>query len=772
MATAVSAAAAPPSTSSAASPTIAIVKEQAPKVTEEQPVIETKVLASHENEDPSDTDPLSSDLRRILSEVARTGRCPWLTWNGEEVPDSAKLFSETNRPHVSSSSKPTTASLAVSGKRPVVAKRRTPSAYRAGSPMNSASKNRRKNGLHVTARRRFSSENGTNKSVAAGTAGRKRPLFLLRTPSSSTTSVASIGSGRTSGSEPEGWDSEGTSATTNSELSMGERKDQRLRLATLQSISTTTSTPQTSKTSTLGYKTLREAFRVSLGLVLDHSYRFYGGYKLSPAEIRINEAAFAALNAGVKHQSENGATSGQGAAVKVQAPSAEKTFFQRRKRLLARLGDEGALLSSSTTPGDVHSPDKQKVNGGKTAAADTEIDGPPFTIQRIAEVLIAPERYYKQTHKLCNCLEKLLLVTSPASAFGGAMGGGSLLSSSEGQELSALADERGYHSAEPRKRVRRQMSSSSDETPFEHAKKDASSPGRTARKQPSPENSGEAVKDAPGVSNGHSALEAAAKASLRHKFENIGHDPHGAVDRDARGPNRGMTSSPPPPSLGLPGPATMPGHGFVRHLSDHPPGVGESSPEALGHHSHLARPPSPILFSAGSDPSSPNSLTAPIHPSHNMHLLQMHHAAAMAGVPLGSAPLNFVIDPATGSGRPATQVAELEVEPGRSSASNSDIDSESDDFSLDDSASDRSDGSDFDSVAPTHYEPFTAARVMALNRMQQQQRLQSRAGTFQTHSGDGFRRSLAEHSDSGDSIDSTLAEDSGGSDSSSSDIAD
>ena len=89
-------------------------------------------------------------------------------------------------------------------------------------------------------------------------------------------------------------------------------------------------------------------------------------------------------------------------------------------------------------------------------------DGPPFTIQRLAEVLISPERvsdrgkqererernggscqapdlkvythtsfrfffliyqYYTQTHKLCNCLEKLLLVTSSSGAFGGSTGG-------------------------------------------------------------------------------------------------------------------------------------------------------------------------------------------------------------------------------------------------------------------------------------------------------------------------------------------------------------
>ena len=108
-------------------------------------------------------------------------------------------------------------------------------------------------------------------------------------------------------------------------------------------------------------------------------------------------------------------------------------------------------------------------------------------------------------------------------------------------------------------------------------------------------------------------------------------------------------------------------------------------------------------------------------------------------------------------------------------ASNSDADSESDDVSLDDSASDRSDGSD--SGSAVHHEPFTAARAMALNRMQQQQRMQNRALTSLTSSmgrglGEGFRPPADSEYQSGDSMDSMRAEDSGGSDSSSSDLAD
>ena len=83
---------------------------------------------------------------------------------------------------------------------------------------------------------------------------------------------------------------------------------------------------------------------------------------------------------------------------------------------------------------------------------------------------------------------------------------------------------------------------------------------------------------------------------------------------------------------------------------------------------------------------------------------------------------------------------------------------------MDDSASDRSDGSDSGAA----YEPFSAARVIALNRMQQQQRLQQ----IRVQSLGQLRPHVDMEYQSGDSIDSTLADDSGGSDSSSSDLAD
>ncbi len=99
---------------------------------------------------------------------------------------------------------------------------------------------------------------------------------------------------------------------------------------------------------------------------------------------------------------------------------------------------------------------------------------------------------------------------------------------------------------------------------------------------------------------------------------------------------------------------------------------------------------------------------------------------------------------------------------------------------MDDSASDRSDGSDSGSGISNH-EPYSAARMMALNRMQQQQQQQRREYFLQNRSlgnvpnhqpNDSYRPQPDLEYQSGDSLDSMIAEDSGESDSSSSDVND
>jgi hypothetical protein len=136
-------------------------------------------------------------------------------------------------------------------------------------------------------------------------------------------------------------------------------------------------------------------------------------------------------------------------------------------------------------------------------------------------------------------------------------------------------------------------------------------------------------------------LEAAARASLRAKFDHVGIDPHSSPDRDVRSiaENRGMTNSPPPPSLAMsaaPQNLALPhGHagvgGFVRHH------LAEQHADHHADHHAVARVHSPILFSAGNE--------SPTHATSNIHLLQLHQAVALAGVSLGhvnSSPLDLM----------------------------------------------------------------------------------------------------------------------------------
>lgn len=159
-------------------------------------------------------------------------------------------------------------------------------------------------------------------------------------------------------------------------------------------------------------------------------------------------------------------------------------------------------------------------------------------------------------------------------------------------------------------------------------------------------------------------LEAAAKAQLRQKFDHIGGDYHhgaaaslSAIDsQDLRtvGGNRSMTTSPPPPSVSNATNLTMSPHAtvptFARHLTEqqlHTLSGGDGISSALDgiqpHSPMMTRSSPQILYSPGSGIGMNNSLV--IHPNHGLHLLQMHHAIALAGELVGNSPWDGVIDP-------------------------------------------------------------------------------------------------------------------------------
>ena len=625
-------------------------------------------------------------LQSILSEVATTGESSSLTWDSvRKNPPSESLCASKSNKRGFIGGSPAVAPIAIRPR--VVASYMAPSSSSSAKAASASAvppRKKQRNGIHGTAHRK-----------SRPNRHRKRPLRLIRATATATTTVtganmsvaspapsARFSTSTTSGSEPEDtsqYDSEGTSTTSNSELSFDQQhrhlrhSSQHLNLRSMNSSSSKNANwIRTEGTSAPSYaSSLREAFRVAIGLVLDAWFQNKGGYVLSPAERKIH---------------------------KDQALAAKDIFLLRKDRLLKRLG----------------LPEADPNQKGEHLA------GPPFTIQRIAEVLVTPEKYYTQTHKLCNCLEKLLLVSSPTSAFGGSQGGITSQSRREEQELAALADERVRIQSEFRQLRRRRSSLASDSGIDENilAPKDKGmSP--TTEASISKENSmgldsmTNRKKEDGFHQNGHSSdlakgaslssaeaerreqLEAAARASLRSKFDHVGIDPHHQNHSLAVNPNtkaiadsRSLTNSPPPPNL-----AAVPNlsGGLLRSPHATPPGEHPSSP---------VRSLSPILFNDISSPTTPPQ-ALPNPSAANMHILQMHHAAAVAGVSpfelmaLGTGASSMTASATAGALLGTAQLnsmKEQDVE-SRSSAS-SDVDSESDDISFDDSASDRSDGSD------------------------------------------------------------------------------
>ncbi len=413
-------------------------------------------------------------------------------------------------------------------------------------------------------------------------------------------------------------------------------------------------------------------------------------------------------------------------------------------------------------------------------------------------------KYYSQTHKLCNALEKLLLVTTPSSAFGGVKGGDTSQNRREEQELAAFEDKKVKDETEQRqRRLKRRISSSScDSSGDPVLRMNVSVEEPESKQSPGSNNIGQQLTYGVPFSNTGGSSGNTGTMHNDHDHNNRLASPN-ALLGDSQMMLSVLGAAPGSPDSLLPSAVDSSIYqndgGGVRS------NVDSFSPESLQRRANIARFGNlsgdinrdiPVRNVGGSDPSSPSvlhpSVQRPLSPSllminghhHQPHSdLQAHHSPDLGLSGAGQrVQMEIVIAPTTNLGNDtpsqsnqvvtSADVADLE---GRSSASNSDIDSESDDVSFDDSASDRSDGSDSGSGYFSS-EPFTAARVMALNRMQQQHRreqyLQDRALRQLAASTSNFQPPPDSEYQSGDSIDSTMAEDSCGSDSSSSDFAD
>ena len=154
----------------------------------------------------------------------------------------------------------------------------------------------------------------------------------------------------------------------------------------------------------LPFRTLRGALRLAVALVLEYSYKHRGGYILSPAEKRKFEVL---QQVNTNRGREKNAT--------FLPSQTDVAFMERRMRLLKMLGGGKSARSAATRVLSGNASD-----GGFTS--DTSFDsalrrkasedfaqsnhyGPPFTIQRVAEVLLMPER----VSFFCNLIFRVVL---------------------------------------------------------------------------------------------------------------------------------------------------------------------------------------------------------------------------------------------------------------------------------------------------------------------------------------------------------------------------
>jgi hypothetical protein len=177
----------------------------------------------------------------------------------------------------------------------------------------------------------------------------------------------------------------------------------------------------------LPFRTLRGALRLAVALVLEYSYKNRGGYKLSPAEKRRFQIFQKQQNPHTQQQQQQ-----QQQHQQQHHPTSfmDIAFMERRIRLLKMLGGGKSAARSTSSVTRVMSGGsasdggftsdtsfesvmrKNSGSGGKEFVATTVAvaapsrvndSGPPFTIQRVAEVLLMPERVSSRMSYLCIC---------------------------------------------------------------------------------------------------------------------------------------------------------------------------------------------------------------------------------------------------------------------------------------------------------------------------------------------------------------------------------
>jgi len=167
------------------------------------------------------------------------------------------------------------------------------------------------------------------------------------------------------------------------------------------------------RSSNTSYHSLREALTHALILILNKSFKTKG-YKPNIIERKSNS----------NMTTNSTINSTDNTKIQENEQTFSKLMFEQRTNLLVIMLSGMSYqkfqeaFCSQNQQQNVNNSCKysctKKIKANDKFIETTTADNynPPFTIQRLAEILLTPNNYYSQTHKLCNGIEKLLLITS------------------------------------------------------------------------------------------------------------------------------------------------------------------------------------------------------------------------------------------------------------------------------------------------------------------------------------------------------------------------
>lgn len=329
---------------------------------------------------------LPAEITKILNEVARTGHCEGLHWV-----DGVDLTPDSTLRRLGNNSR--NRKISFENMEGFNGQLDTPASSPEQIGGMSAQTLQGSEGVKLMQQKTEVGPIGTNRltddvgsSFQSKKKSRKRSFSRETIPESSETtkpaSKCSIGSKKADDERVDRYEcySEGASTATNSELGVETQSKRNGHESAMGVEELKHGTGNQDGGSSEGYKSLQDAFRIALHFVLEAFYEQRGGYRLSPVEKQ---------QSGFSNLAESTSNSSEPLEHKGKDLRSKDAFINRRNKLVEILQPKGWILTST-----MDQIGNEKRHRKKASA-------PPFTLQRVAEVLLEPERVRNRHEKLC-----------------------------------------------------------------------------------------------------------------------------------------------------------------------------------------------------------------------------------------------------------------------------------------------------------------------------------------------------------------------------------